>query len=822
MAKRHNPDDDDFMNNRMNERLEELEARITDIYTQASKEAQDTLNSYLERYSNQYNEMRQRRADNEITREEFNSWIQANMLQRDRYTATVNQLTDMLVKTDKAAMAVLNGELPYVIAESYNFVQFVGNVVAENTDSTIGSFQIYNARSVQAIIRDNPDLLPRVNTREDTAWNRDHITREITQGILQGDSIPHVADRLQRVTNMDRSAAIRNARTAMTGAENLGRNESYQFMTEQGIEMVKLWSATYDGRTRESHLRLDGTKADKNGLFGVGIIDTPIQYPGDPAGDPEEIYNCRCRLDIVPPEYSRQVTAANYDKWMQENFPDDYAALSEREDEEHFVKPEVAEIEVDPATEEVIPVMAEQAPAVAPVREFSIDEQVELMENYVSGEGYDMNRIARGEDFKLQTPEFTREEVEQMTRDFTALMDQQSLPEAVNVYRGATADSLMASTGLTREQILADPEALVGQTITERGFVSTTADRHMAEEYSQGDVFWDIQLPEGARAIHQNDLLPYLDGDEYTVQRDSQFVIDHVHIRHFDYDGNEYENGGYIQVRGHYVGSDLHDENGNPISDSAQTQTPIADIIETAVENTREDVAPEPEVEHPTVDHQIRGVSKNEDARTSWIEDNLGVDREEASAIYESVARYTAGDAYSAIHNNQPEMAEDIQNIDAMLNNPNMPIFDGVTYRGVHIDDSDGLSAMDKVNAIISGGTWNEPGITSFTDDRRRASLFASAVGDIDKTQGVNVLIINRENLTGCPVQHLSACNRPEHEILIPSDIQDRGFEIISSKVQHKVDIIEAYENEFHPELNHPERRLESTWVIIEVRENGR
>ena len=821
MAKRHNPDDDDFMNKRMNERLEELEAVITDIYTEASNEARDTLNSYLERYSSQYNEIRRKRADNEITREEYNNWIQAHMLQEQRYTATVNQLTDMLVKTDKAAMAVLNGELPYVIAESYDFVQFVGSRISENTGLSVGSFQIYNARSVQAIIRDNPDLLPRVNTREDTAWNRDHINREITQGILQGDSIPHVADRLQRVTNMDRNAAIRNARTAMTGAENLGRNESYQFMSDQGIEMVKLWSATYDGRTRESHLRLDGTKADEDGLFGVGIIDTPIQYPGDPAGDPEEIYNCRCRLNIVPPGYSREINAANYDKWMQENFPDDYAALSEREDPaESFIKPEVAEIQVESAVEEVIPVMAEEASAVTPVREFSRNEQIELMEHYVSGEGYDMNSIARGENFELQTPEYTREEVVQMTRDFTALMDQQSLPESVHVYRGATADSLMASTGLTREEILANPEALVGQTITERGFVSTTTDSHMAEEYAQGDVLWSIELPEGARAIHQNDLLPYIDGDEYTVQRDSQFVIDHVHVRQFDYDGNEYQNGGYIQVSGHYVGSDLHDENGNPIFDSAQTQTPIADIIESVVDHANE--ASEPEVEHPTVDHQIRGVSKNADARTSWIEENLGVDREDASEMYDSIVRYTTGKEYSDIHNNQPDIAADIQNIDALLNNPNMPIYDGVTYRGVHIDDSDGLSAMDKVNAIISGGTWNEPGITSFTDDRRRASLFASAVGGVDKTQGVNVLIINRENLTGCPVQHLSACPRPEHEILVPSDIRDRGFEIISSKIQQKVDIIEAYENEFHPELNHPERRLESTWVIIEVRENGR
>jgi hypothetical protein len=82
------------------------------------------------------------------------------------------------------------------------------------------------------------------------------------------------------------------------------------------------------------------------------------------------------------------------------------------------------------------------------------------------------------------------------------------------------------------------------------------------------------------------------------------------------------------------------------------------------------------------------------------------------------------------------------------------------------------------------------------------------------------VLIINRENLTGCPIQHLSACPRPEHEVLVPSDIRDRGFEIISSKVQDKVDIIPEWGT--GTEYYTPERRIESTWVIIEVRENGR
>lgn len=320
----------DFMSRNMDKRLSELEASISSIYNEAYEEAQKKLDRYLERYEEQYELMTARYLEEEITQTEYEHWVQAQMLRTQRYRATVESLSETLVNADILAMATVEGELPFVLAQSFNFTQFVGNIIAENTGLTVGTFQIYNTRSIQAIIRDNPTLLiPRVDIPRDQRWNRQHINRAISQGLINGDSMQSIAERLQAVVQMDDNAAIRNARTATTCAENLGRNESYHFIRSQGIDMAKEWSATHDSRTRDTHLLLDGTRPNEDGYFGEGILDPNhlMQYPADPNGEGKEIYNCRCRLNVVPPEYNRQVNEDNYRTWMRENYPDDYASI---------------------------------------------------------------------------------------------------------------------------------------------------------------------------------------------------------------------------------------------------------------------------------------------------------------------------------------------------------------------------------------------------------------------------------------------------------------------------------------------------------------
>lgn len=300
MAKKNN-NNSDWMSRKQDEQTEQLEERLTALYANAENEIRAKWDDFMSGFEKEDTARRKLVESGSMPEDEYTAWRKTQILKSNQYSKAVESMSNMLVETDVAAMATVNDQLPQVVAESYDFVQGLGFQAAEEAGLTSGTFQIYNARTVQALIKDNPDLMPKpsVDIPEDQRWSKDRINREITQGIVQGESIPKIANRLRQVTTMDRNAAVRNARTAMTGAENLGRYQSAQDLRENGIPIEEVWMATPDDRTRESHRLLDGTTRDESGYFGVGIIDTPLRFAGDPLGAPEEVYNCRCRTGIV-------------------------------------------------------------------------------------------------------------------------------------------------------------------------------------------------------------------------------------------------------------------------------------------------------------------------------------------------------------------------------------------------------------------------------------------------------------------------------------------------------------------------------------------
>lgn len=84
--------------------------------------------------------------------------------------------------------------------------------------------------------------------------------------------------------------AERIARTETTGSFNAGALDAG---VQEGAR-VKVWIASIDDRTRETHLDTSGQCVGIDGSFDVG--GTELQMPGDPAGPPEEIVNCRCTV----------------------------------------------------------------------------------------------------------------------------------------------------------------------------------------------------------------------------------------------------------------------------------------------------------------------------------------------------------------------------------------------------------------------------------------------------------------------------------------------------------------------------------------------
>ena len=269
------------------EKLEEMEKRLSAIYSRAEKEIQKTADEYFSKFAKQDEAKRKLLEQGKITEEEYTKWRKGKVMYGKRFTEMKEQCAKQLLNVNQTALAYVNGELPEVYAINYN-------ALAGSVDGVGGySFTLVDADTVKHLATTDKSLLPykAIDPAKDIPWNMKKINAETLQGILQGESMDKIAKRLRNVQEMNKTQAIRSARTIVTGAENKGRQDSYAMAEADGIILQKEWIATNDGRTRHSHAMLDGAIVDQDKKFDNGLM-----YPGDPSGRPEEVYNCRCTL----------------------------------------------------------------------------------------------------------------------------------------------------------------------------------------------------------------------------------------------------------------------------------------------------------------------------------------------------------------------------------------------------------------------------------------------------------------------------------------------------------------------------------------------
>lgn len=265
--------------------LKKMQAEVEDVYRTAQKDLQKKIDDYVGKFAKDDAKKQKLVANGKMSQEDYEAWKQKTMLTGKQYRQMLNTVSTDLTNADKIARSIINGYTPEAYAVGMNY----GTYQIESGTTFNTNFTLYNRETVERLLRDDPQLLPmpKVNIPKDKAWNYKHIKSAVTQGIIQGESMPKIAKRLENVVGMDKRAAIRNARTAVTGAENAGRMDSFYRAKEMGIGVKKQWLATPDGRTRDSHVEIDLEVVELEENFSNGC-----EYPGDPGGDPAEVYNC--------------------------------------------------------------------------------------------------------------------------------------------------------------------------------------------------------------------------------------------------------------------------------------------------------------------------------------------------------------------------------------------------------------------------------------------------------------------------------------------------------------------------------------------------
>lgn len=281
--------------------LAALEKRIAAEYKKAADELTDKINAYFESFKKRDEETKALIGTivngKEYTEKDYRQWRLAQIGRGKRFEALRDRIAERMTHANEVAAAYINDTTPGLYSLNRNYAAYT---IEKQVGADVG-FDLWDEQTVKRLIVEQPDLMPyypekrAVKRGIDLAWGKRQITAQVTAGILQGESIKHLADRLQtNIPSMNRNSAIRAARTAVTGAQNAGRQDSYDAAVKMGIEMEKQWLATLDGRTRHDHAVADGQTVAESEPFTVG--GEKLMYPGDPSGSPWNIYNCRCTM----------------------------------------------------------------------------------------------------------------------------------------------------------------------------------------------------------------------------------------------------------------------------------------------------------------------------------------------------------------------------------------------------------------------------------------------------------------------------------------------------------------------------------------------
>jgi SPP1 gp7 family putative phage head morphogenesis protein len=133
------------------------------------------------------------------------------------------------------------------------------------------------------------------------------IRKAVTLGLVRGEGYREMAKRIQDVIGIQPAAngtmkatgkgllykSTMIVRTEGQRAVVEGQQKAYTKAEEEGIDLVQVWDAALDSRTRPEHGALDGKKKQEKGwkVPGIGWVTAPLQ-----SGVASFDIHCRCRI----------------------------------------------------------------------------------------------------------------------------------------------------------------------------------------------------------------------------------------------------------------------------------------------------------------------------------------------------------------------------------------------------------------------------------------------------------------------------------------------------------------------------------------------
>ena len=320
-----------------------LEKKAKQLVKLTDKQEAQVIRELQKQYSASFKEVRKNIADMYAKYSDDGVLTYAQMQKYNRLVALEKNITAELNALYSDTSRQMKAGLMNTYQDSYLFTGFSLETEAQQKLA----FALLPKDQIREAIQ-NP--ISGLTLNERLQNNRKNViikTREqLTQGLIQGESINKMARRIKDVYEGDLNKSVRIARTETNRVRNQGTLDSYEHAEKRGLEFDKVWVATVDDRVRDSHAELDGQIADKDGLFYVRGLHTLA--PGM-FGVASEDINCRCttivKLKDIESAWERRIKSGQteqfktYEQWVDEKkLSVEADAILGKDDKIKFVK----------------------------------------------------------------------------------------------------------------------------------------------------------------------------------------------------------------------------------------------------------------------------------------------------------------------------------------------------------------------------------------------------------------------------------------------------------------------------------------------------
>ena len=274
------------------EKLAQMEKRLSAIYSEAQKSLQAKMLDFAKSVENESTQLLD--AIKQSTTQEEEKAAKDAYLRFFKGVVKTKAFKDLsaeisldLFNTNTKASAYINSQTPEIYALNYNWIN----------DELSKDIPDFVSQSITPEEADKYGDLTKqtVSKSKDTKWNESNLKKSVIVGaslLLGANAIAKRSAKI--VAKKNHNSASMHSEGMGTDAENKARLDGMYWAEYLGNKLHKAWIATNDNRTRDTHAMLDGVEIALDEVF-----DNGCSRPRDPNGAPAEICNCRCSLKYV-------------------------------------------------------------------------------------------------------------------------------------------------------------------------------------------------------------------------------------------------------------------------------------------------------------------------------------------------------------------------------------------------------------------------------------------------------------------------------------------------------------------------------------------